>query len=326
MSIYLDYGRMVRLLLVGATAVAVALPLGAAADDSRYGQWAPPGSSSSGSATAQTQGDDRTAALVKDLETLVDEAEKAKAADPRFLKDLRALAKRYSWPWSVSLVSDSFADGNYTASPTWSIASGSFSVTRGGGLRSVVKAVRQSRSTDQKAAEAILGAILNQGASGSAGGSGFEPGKPAAAYLGIANLANAFAIEITLQALPLSGEGAQETGAPRFEFGVYQGQSLVTGYRVAYEPSSSPSLMLTRGNSRGSSVIDVSGDKLNALDGRPRTLRVTRDKAGAMTVSADGRTVIQTTDRAFGDNFTGLVLENRAGDFEVTSVSVSAMP
>lgn len=316
-------GRIGRFLLGGIAGVVLAVTAAAAgAEDTRYKPWAPQ------SGPGGSGGD--TTALVRELDALIKQAETARAADPRFLEDLKALARRYAAPGAAprasALLSDRFADGDYTRNPTWTVSGGQFSIGRNGGLRSVVKARRRTASGDLQAAESILGSILNQGRRSGQATPQYDPGEAAVISAPVDSLPNAFVIEVALSALPLSGEGAGQTGSPHFEIGVFQGRSLVTGYRVIYEPDSKPALMLVRGNARGSSVIDLADVQLNAVDGRPRTLRITRDKAGLMTVSVDGAEKIRASDRAFRDRFAGIVLENEAGDFEIKSVMVDRLP
>ena len=141
-------------------ALASAGPL--AAQESRYGAWASDG--------------DATRGLVGELRTLVDEAELARAADPRFLRDLRDLAgrydiaARYDQPAQVELLRDTFADGEFLRSPAWSVTSGSFRVEPGWGLLSDVQATQaapvNSGSKTDLAAALIAGLLSQQGQQG----------------------------------------------------------------------------------------------------------------------------------------------------------------
>src|SRR5215471_10916723 len=92
-----SWPRLVVIGLAGALLVAGS-PTRAA--DPRYSPWQPP---------AQAGG---MADLLRNLRSLIDEAERSKAADPTFLDDLRALADTYDNPWPVKLVYDDFRDGD----------------------------------------------------------------------------------------------------------------------------------------------------------------------------------------------------------------------
>ena len=69
---------------------------------------------------------DQVQTLSEELRRLVDEAARARAADPRFLDDLRALADKYGNPRPHLLVQEDFTDRDFTANPAWTVASGQF--------------------------------------------------------------------------------------------------------------------------------------------------------------------------------------------------------
>ncbi len=120
--------------------------------ENRYGSWQ--------KNSPQGQSD-----LLQELDGLVGEAEQARAADPRFLRDLRALIRRHSNAWPVALIYDDFADGNFTANPAWSVASGSFRVLRGGGLHTAANEQTRNQEPRRKedsrdAAVRLLGQLL----------------------------------------------------------------------------------------------------------------------------------------------------------------------
>ena len=75
-------------------------------------------------------------ALREGLEALIDEGERARSADPRFLGELRALLQGHGSPSSVNLVADDFADGDFNRAPRWQVVSGQFTVAWDGGLLS----------------------------------------------------------------------------------------------------------------------------------------------------------------------------------------------
>ena len=80
----------------------------------------------------RSAGNEQVQKLVDELRALTDEADRNRAADPRFLSDLRGLARRYDYPWRVRLISDDFGDGDYTNDPAWTAAAGKFTVACGG--------------------------------------------------------------------------------------------------------------------------------------------------------------------------------------------------
>ena len=125
---------------IGLAALVVAIVPGGAwapsgAAEQRYSAWPDP--------SRAGPGDDRVQVLIDALGTLVDEAERARAADPRLLRDLRDLARRFEPPWRVSVLSDDFADGDFTANPAWTVTQGRYWVEPGYGLRSTIARPRR---------------------------------------------------------------------------------------------------------------------------------------------------------------------------------------
>lgn len=98
------------------------------AQSTRYSSWSDPAAASGSAGQASLQD------FIERLNKLIDDAEKAKAADPVFLKDLRALASGATNPWKTTLLDDSFADGNFTANPVWQVLSGEYFIETGWGL------------------------------------------------------------------------------------------------------------------------------------------------------------------------------------------------
>src|SRR5215510_5898739 len=146
------------LLIAGAAAMALlAGPALAQDSTTRYQQW-------------QGYNSENMQDLIGALEDLIDQAERDRAADPEFLKDLRGVLAQYTAPATpkyVALLSDNFSDGNYTQDPAWKVTSGAFKVdTKGSfvGLRSTIypPGTQPGQINTGNPALDILGAILNQ--------------------------------------------------------------------------------------------------------------------------------------------------------------------
>lgn len=285
------------------TGLAFALGLGGAvAQDSgsKYQEWPGAGGGS---------GD--VDKLVKDLGTLIDQAERDRAADPQFLQDLRGLLADYQNPWSSRVLYDDFSDGNYTTNPVWTVSNGAFKVKKDGvhvGLKSSVipQGATQTQQSTGNAVLDIIGAISTQPQQAT-------PFQYSAIYTPV-KLSNAFAARVEFSSADRFG---------RLDFGPYQGQAGATAYRVAYLPGQSKdSLRLIRITSKGAVAVGTYKGALNLEDGRRHVLEWTRDRNGAMSVVLDGKELIQATDRTITKPFDGFLLLNSGGTYWVRSVTL----
>ena len=326
--------RTLRTSLLATTVAALllSLPSHADAQSGRYSTWTPPGSTGGSGQAA----DGSTQNLLKDLKTLVDEAEKARAADRLFLKDLRDLMARYERPWSDRVLFDDFMDGDFTKAPTWSVITGEFWVEQGYGLRSKATlgvsgagsgAAASGGGSDRQLSKeelaiSILGAVL-QGANKNKS-SNTQQAQPApkaepAVLSARARIPNAFAIKARFSSW---------TGAGDFAFAVTQGPITQkgggAGYRVVYTPKQTArgaSLELVRVTSRGEGRIDrVTIDGLE--DQKVHSLDWTRGRDGQMVVTLDGKQVMSARDTSFRDPFDAVALINAGADVIVKSVEV----
>src|SRR3990172_6826616 len=100
--------------------------------------------------------------MVEELKELIDRAERDGAANPQFLNDLRAVLSQYERPWQTLVLADNFADRDFTANPTWTVAQGKFYIDYSNGLRSLVKPPAASTGSTQTkdVAAALLSALL----------------------------------------------------------------------------------------------------------------------------------------------------------------------
>jgi hypothetical protein len=275
---------------------------GALAQETTYQQW-------SGYETSPEVDE-----LVKNLEKLIDQAERDRAADPQFLEDLRDVLAGYTNPWQTRLLFDDFRDGNFTANPAWTVVSGQFKVDRKGsytGLRSTiippgyVTGQNQPGSADNLAA-AILGTILNQQAT-------TQPTAQHAAIYTPAKISNSFAVRL---------EFASGERFGRFDFGPYQGPSATVAYRIAYLPGQKDSIRLLRITQKGTVAVGVYKGVINLEDGRRHVIEWTRDRNGKMIVTLDGQDIITASDRTIQKPFDGFLMINSGGSYWVRSVTV----
>ena len=291
----------------------ILLTAGPAGAQQTYSTWSNP----DGSAAASQS---RMQELVDELNSLIDKAEQARAADPKFLRDLRDLARGYHRPWRKQVLDDSFIDGDFTANPTWTVASGKYWVEKGWRLRSAVEPQAQQapakKLTGEQAAAALFGQILGQ-ALGNQGGIQTAPsGPPAAAIIHTAiAVSNAFAVELDFSSWAAEG---------RLELGFYQGRigdpARTPGYRLTYTPGGA--LELIRVSVRGTGVIESAQVTLGLEDKNTHSLEWTRRPDGEMTVSVDGKKVIAAYDRGLSDPFDGFAVINSGGDYIIKRVTI----
>ncbi|MDP6517867.1 MAG: hypothetical protein QF926_14775 [Alphaproteobacteria bacterium] len=311
-----------RMILV-AVLLAGAAP--AAAQDSRYESWAEPG------------GDAQD--LVAALRALIAEAERVRAADPRFLADLKALADRFDLaaPAAPGIVlSDDFRDGDFQRGTAWTVRRGQYWVEDAVGLRTMVEAQAapaqaqpqqpQRGGGDDLAAallENLLGDVLapkdrRSDPAPSAGTTTQTAVAEPAEITAVAAIPGAFKarLEITSRVLP---GGAPAGGELRF--GPFQGRSDGPGYQLAYAPGAGLRLLRL---SRGQAALIGSYDRaVNLEDGRLHVVELARAGDGTITASVDGTALISAADRSFRDPFDGFAIINRGGDYAVRSIEVS---
>ncbi len=276
--------------------------------------------------------DNRLQQLTDELSTLIDEAEKARAADYRFLRDLRDLVRRYGRPWRKEILFDDFRDGNFTENPTWTVKAGRFDVVWRDGLRSRIEvgttASAQPQQSERKTsgedvAKALLGALLQQALKDKSkdksqdnrqAGPAPAPRDTYAQIYTAIPISNAFAIRLDLRSFE---------GAGRLALGPYQGADQAAGYSLAYNPGATPSLELLRASPRGTALLDSYRKPLVLEDGKGHVIEWTRDPDGLMAVSVDGKMLLEVTDRGFRDPFDGFTLVNFGGDFALREIAIS---
>ena len=201
---------------------------------------------------------DRTQEMIDELNTLIDAAERSRAADRRFVRDLRSVLRRFDNPWQVRLITEDFRDGNFQSNPAWTVESGDFFVTRHGGLHSeTVASLALRRSGDnggggQSSRDLAVGILAEILRSTQSSRDEEAPAAPrdrvAAIYLPV-HITNAFAVTAEISAPDPAGA---------LEFVVYQGADRATGYRLVFLAEGG--IELLRDGRRGSSVIDFVDD------------------------------------------------------------------
>jgi len=337
---------MLRRLLVPVLLASVLAVPAAADEDSRYSEWRPEG--------AEAEGGSALEALARELEALIDEAESARAADPRFLQDLRDRIAAHladATPREV-LIRDDFSDGDYTDDPPWDVVSGDFSVDRRLGLRTTIalsgadtKTIRLSLDAlldkeiilgtkdeliddaeelfdkskdavgDLLSGEKKLGDLLGGGDDDDEVKEDTGEGPEPAEIVLEADIPNAFALELEM----MSGVAHRDA---QFEIDLFQGRGGSAGYRLSYLAGSDPGLLLSRFGRRGAEVLGEHDDALSLEDGKSHMLALVRESDGTMMVTVDGTELIRVKSSALEDPFDGLSLINGGGDYAVRSIAI----
>src|SRR5210317_552634 len=83
-----------------------------AEEGSPYGQW--------------QSSDDRLKNMINDLNQIIEEGTRSRAAHPGFLQDLNRIIDQYRTPQKQIFFADDFADNNFTEKPEWTVKKGSF--------------------------------------------------------------------------------------------------------------------------------------------------------------------------------------------------------
>ncbi|NQW00728.1 MAG: hypothetical protein HQ483_13575 [Rhodospirillales bacterium] len=285
---------------------------------STYKSWQNP------DAAAQTAAaEKRLQEFVTQLNSMIDKAEQARAADPLFLRDLRDLARGFDRPWQTLVLNDSFLDGNFEQDPVWQVLAGDYWVEKGWGLRSAITGqaapadAQAPNRRGEDAAAVLFGQILNQALGGRQERDRRSKNSPTNAMIHTAAaIPNAFALETSFSSW---------TGDGRLEWVMYQGNarsaSRTAGYRLAYIPGGT--IELVRVSSRGTAIMDSAKLPSPLEDKNFHAIEWLRYGDGRMTVSVDGQQALSVTDRGFRDPFNGMALINHGGDYIVKNVQVS---
>lgn len=304
-----------------ATLLALCFSVGShsAIAQSTYKSWQNPDTA----ATTSAQSDKKLQAFVSKLNTMVDKAEQARAADPLFLRDLRDLARDFDRPWQSLVFNDEFLDGNFEFDPKWQVVTGEYWVEKGWGLRSAIKAgaaatqAQPAQKRGKDAAAELFGHILNQALGGKKNRQPEQAASPTNATIhSVAAIPNAFALEANFSSW---------TGEGRLEMVMYQGNlgsaARTAGYRLAYIPGGRVELI--RVSSRGSTVMDAAKLPSPLEDKNFHSVEWLRYQDGRMVVNVDGQQIMSIADRGFRDPFNGIAIINHGGDYIVKKVRIN---
>lgn len=298
--------------------------------------------------------------MVGELGRLVDEAERERAADPRFLKKLKALVRQYSWDWPKLAFSDDFGDGDFNQNPAWTVAAGEFWIDWNQTLRSrvteqVIRPAPKPRAAPQPQAaprqggqqgqqqqdsrSRIIGSILNQVlgpnlSTGGAGGTARDRGPaqqaaPTQTQTAPAQPAapQAVGAELSIKQAFNAGfdiriEFISYESKGRLEFGPYIGSPQESGYRLAYVLGAKPKVLLISFSKYDSTVFYDFTYPKSLDDGKSHYLQWLRMTNGYTVVNIDGERVLEARDSTYQQPFDGFAITNLGGDFGIREIEV----
>jgi hypothetical protein len=205
-------------------------------------------------------------------------------------------------------LSDTFADGNYTANPVWKVSAGTWRVDTSGAKQGLSSQIGTSSSkvTTDDLLKAILGAQQQQQGSQATYASIYT----------VAPIANAFKMSMKLT--------SDSKGGP-LNIGPYQGASANGGYRLVYQPGQSTGLILQRIVGNKVTQIGAYNGAVNLEDGKVHEITWSRDTAGKMRVLIDNQSLISVTDTQIQNNLDGWLNINQGGAYWIREIKVVAM-
>jgi hypothetical protein len=262
--------------------------------------------------------DPQTQKIVDEVRAMAVKARKERSADPWLLQAMDDLVQRYYWPWRHTVAEDSFGDGDYSKSPAWEVATGSFWVDKSLGLRSkAVPAAQPSTKEKTKWKDAFKEALRKE-MEGRSGGSSQTAATASAAEIYLpAKITNAFALDASFSQHQPPAE------AGRIEFGLFEGTHRDRGYVLAITTGSENAAELLRVTASGVAVVERKPLPAAIATGELQKLSWRRDPDGGMVVLINDKTLIQTSDRGLTTPFRSLGITNRSGDFAVKQVTLA---
>ncbi len=306
---------MKRSLLLGAVAGVLLLATPSLrAEDIPYAPWQ--GQAQTGTMTE----------LLKNLRALVDKAERDKAANPLFLKDLRTLADQYGGAiagWPVKLLYDDFQDGQYTSNPAWTVTAGQWQVSNVGSSPALFSQVQLPNANGQnsnKAADvllSVLGAVVNQQNDQNQSNQNQQGQTPRATILTPVAITDQFSIKLVMIS------GGERVG--QFNFEPFAGKRTDSSYQITYAPGAARGLVLSRITDRSVQTLASSSGSVDLEDGKSHVIEWNRGPGGKMTVNLDGKLVLQATDTTAHKPFKGFVMLNTGGAYGIRSVAINGV-
>jgi len=276
-----------------------------AMSQSNYNRWSDPDADTKPvAAKKSTNSKAELKALKDEIGALVDKAEKAKAADPKFLKDLRAALGTNKPYWNNRLIEEQFVDGEYSNNPRWTALFGRFGYDKKTGLSMTPSSMAGGGGN----ASSVLSAILGGGGGGAAGNG--NPSDNAGLTLD-RSLPNAFALDVILYAGTVAN--AQDAN---IRIGLTQGTNRRAGYWITVIPGAAPSVSLHVISRSGVKRLAVASLDSAVRDGDQVRVQAQRRPDGRIRVSVNKKPLIDVNDGTYKGAYNSLVVA--AGDMSAS--------
>ena len=303
MTIFL---RLTFLLIASCFVFNTSLPV-QAEEGSKYGQWQP--------------SDDNLENMINDLDTVIKEGTKSRAAHPGFLQDLNRIIDQYRIPKKLIFFADDFADNNFSENPTWTVKKGTFSIDSYGSLYSSI-AIRRPVAEKETEPESdgdrnlrILFGALNELTKGEKEQEKQDENIDTQAMISsAAAIPNSFTLEFSFRSNADWGSTS---------IGVIQGDDPQSGYHLVYQasPAENRPMQLIKYRYGKQYIIDeVYENSPNLDDGADHAVRLIRSPNGDMVVTIDDIEVMRTSDFSFRDDFAGVVIVNNGGSYSYDNI------
>lgn len=273
-----------------------------AEDKSKYGQW--------------QSSDARLENMINDLDQIIEEGTRSRAAHPGFLQEINRVIDQYRSPKKLIFFADDFTDNNFSENPTWTVKKGSFSIDSYGGLYSSV-AIRkpvaekgtEPESDGDRNLRILLGVLNELTKDENELQEQVEDIETRAMISSAAAIANSFILDFTFRSNAKWGSSS---------IGVVLGDDPQSGYHLVYQasPSENRPMQLIKYRYGKPYIIDEVHEKSPDLDdGEDHTVRLIRSPNGDMIVLIDNTEVMRTSDFSYRDDFTGVMIINNGGNY-----------
>ena len=192
-----------------------------AEEEDKYGQW--------------QSSDDSLVNMINDLDRIIEEGTKSRAAHPGFLQDLNRIIDQYRIPEKIIFFADDFADNNFSKNPTWTVEKGEFSIDSYGSLYSsiavskpVTEKEAKPESNSDRNMRILFGVINELAKDGNEPQEQGEDVETQAMIRSAKTIPNSFNLEFSFRSNSNWGSTS---------IGVTQGDDPQSGYHLVYQAS-----------------------------------------------------------------------------------------